>query len=309
MEETGSISVTEPIGEAIEWTRERLFEPFDLGEWFVFGFAWFLATLAKFGGPSVNYSGSSGESRVSVDADTPADFVDQILGAVEVWHVIAGLIGLAVFIGLLALLLWIGSRGTFIFLDATLRDEAAITEPWSDYQRLGNSLFVVRLLYMLVTGVLTIVGPGIVLAVIALTAGLSAVMIPLLLVALLLGLPFFLALAIGYQMLADFVAPVMLQRDMRCWPACKRFWNEVLSRYPGTFLLFYLLKGLLWFGSVFLILIGGCLTCCIGFLPYLFNVVFLPIGVFFRTYTLRMLAQFGPEWAPAGGSDPVAELF
>jgi hypothetical protein len=189
MEETGSVSVTEPIGEAFNWMQERLFDAFELGEWFVFGFAWFLASLAKFDGPSVNYSGSYGESSFSVDAETPSEFVDQILAAVELWHVIAGLIGLAVFVGLLALLLWIGSRGTFIFLDATLRDEAAITEPWSDYQRLGNSLFFVRLLYMLVAGVLMIVVPGIALTVIAFTAGLPAVMIALLLVALLFSLP------------------------------------------------------------------------------------------------------------------------
>jgi hypothetical protein len=43
-------------------------------------------------------------------------------------------------------------------------------------------------------------------------------------------------------------------------------------------------------------LLGCCLTCCLALLPYLSSVVFLPIHVFFRCYSLKFLEQFGEEW-------------
>jgi len=43
-------------------------------------------------------------------------------------------------------------------------------------------------------------------------------------------------------------------------------------------------------------LLGCCLTCCVALLPYVSSVVFLPVHVFFRSYSLCFLEQFGEEW-------------
>jgi len=39
-----------------------------------------------------------------------------------------------------------------------------------------------------------------------------------------------------------------------------------------------------------------CLTCCMAAIPYVSSVVFLPVAVLFRAYSLHFMAQFGPEW-------------
>jgi hypothetical protein len=53
---------------------------------------------------------------------------------------------------------------------------------------------------------------------------------------------------------------------------------------------------LLGLGAALLVLLGCCLTCCVALLPYVSSVVFLPISVFFRCYSLGFLEQFGEEW-------------
>src|SRR6476659_2465361 len=47
MEEAGrKIEIFKPFGEAFELTKKILFQPFDIGKWFVIGFAAFLANLS-----------------------------------------------------------------------------------------------------------------------------------------------------------------------------------------------------------------------------------------------------------------------
>ncbi len=307
------ISVAEPIGEAVTWTKNRLFHPFNPGEWFVYGFAWFLASLATFDGFSfkfnVNVGGPTGAPGDTFSGTPPSELLDQLLQWVGLAEVIIGVVIVLVLFAFLVLLLWLGSRGAFIFLDATLRDEAAIADPWHAYRKQGNSLFFVRLIYVLLGGILAIGSAGIGAVLFMLIDILSPLLIVGLVLCVLIWTLMFFVYMIGYQLLSDFVAQVMYRRDIRCWAACKLFWNDVLRAYPGTFLLFYLLKALLTIGSMFVLVIGGCLTCCIGFLPYLSNVIFLPIGVFFRTYSIRMLDQFGDEWALTTGDEQLAELF
>ena len=48
----------------------------------------------------------------------------------------------AVFL-LIAILLWISSRGKFIYLDNVVHDRAQIVEPWSRFRRLGDTCAIV----------------------------------------------------------------------------------------------------------------------------------------------------------------------
>ena len=48
--------------------------------------------------------------------------------------------------------------------------------------------------------------------------------------------------------------------------------------------------------ALILVMFLSCLTCCVAGLPYVGSVVFLPIYVFFRGYSLYFLAQCGEEW-------------
>lgn len=316
MQETGSVSVIEPIGEAMNWMQDRLFNPFNLGEWFVFGFAWFLAGLAQFGGGGGNVNVGGGPDGTVGGGDPgappPDELLDQAVSVLSPTVILMIVVGLLIGFGVLALFIWLGSRGTFIFLDCTLRESAAITEPWSEYSELGNSLFRVRLAYFIISaivGFLFVIGGGLGIYALVWDGNVSGGAIALIVFLVLLMACAFILLSLFYQLLDDFVVQIMYRRDMYCWDAFQLFWRELLSQYPGTFLLFYLMKFLLSIGAVFIMFIGGCLTCCIGFLPYLKNVIFLPVGVFFRTYSIRMLAQFGSEWSLDPQDEGVAELF
>ena len=44
-------------------------------------------------------------------------------------------------------------------------------------------------------------------------------------------------------------------------------------------------------------MIVGCVTCCVGFLPYLSTVATLPLAIFWRCYSVYLLQQFGPQYA------------
>ncbi|MEP6685738.1 MAG: hypothetical protein ABJB22_03090, partial [Verrucomicrobiota bacterium] len=48
------IEIFKPFGEAFELTTKILFQPFDIGKWFVIGFAAFLANLS--GGMNLNFN-------------------------------------------------------------------------------------------------------------------------------------------------------------------------------------------------------------------------------------------------------------
>jgi hypothetical protein len=39
-----------------------------------------------------------------------------------------------------------------------------------------------------------------------------------------------------------------------------------------------------------------CLTCCLAALPYIGTVIVLPVPVFFRSFSLLFLRQFGADW-------------
>lgn len=57
-------------------------------------------------------------------------------------------------------------------------------------------------------------------------------------------------------------------------------------------------------GLAIAVLVGTCLTCCIAGLPYIQSVVFLPVYVFFRCFSVCFLEQFGEDWRLIKGDEP-----
>jgi len=72
--------------------------------------------------------------------------------------------------------------------------------------------------------------------------------------------------------------------------------QELLPGNGWRFVGFYLMSFLFGIAAALLMLLGCCLTCCVAVLPYINAVVFLPLFVFFRCYSLGFLEQFGGEW-------------
>jgi len=83
---------------------------------------------------------------------TDIDVGDDLKGLSDVGHSFHSLlesavvlplivVGVVVLLALVTLLLWVSSRGKFIFLDNLVHNRAAIVEPWRRFASLGNSLF------------------------------------------------------------------------------------------------------------------------------------------------------------------------
>jgi hypothetical protein len=293
------IAYLEPFERAWERMKRALFRPFDLHKWFVVGFNAFLAGLAESRNGSVGEKGR-GDMTFREFLDWPN----------KAWAWLTSHPGWAIAIGILALvviaigitLLWLSSRGKFMFLDNVVHNSAEIAKPWREYRKEGDSLFLWRLVFGLVAvavfiafAVFFFVGARELYEV-----GWGRGLPVLLLVGL--GLTFLLLLIlIGYisLFLNDFVVPIMAKDRVPTVAAWRRF-LRLLGRHPFHFLLYGIIIFALYVAFVIVVLVAGLVTCCIGWLllviPYIGTVVTLPVWYAFRAFSLEFLAQFGPEY-------------
>jgi len=290
------ISITDPIQPAIAHARRILFQPFSARKWFVLGFSAFLAHLG--GGGSYNFNGNPFDHSASSggpDFRPVTTWISEHLPLVIALAILFFLILLA----LSVLFQWLSSRGQFMFLDGVARNQADIAEPWTRLGRLGNQLFGFRFKLLLAGFALLFIcgGLGALIALPDIQAHrFGATAITGLVVGggcLLLGL---LAILIISALLHDFVVPIMYHRLVGVTAAWATLRQELLPGNGWRFMGYYLMSFLLGIAAALLMLLGCCLTCCIAMLPYINSVVFLPLFVFFRCYSLEFLAQFGEEW-------------
>ena len=297
-----AISVTDPISSAIQRAKWITFQPFDLGKWFTLGFCAFLGSLGQ-GGFNFNVpggGGGGGSGGTTLPAGNPVDSVTGWISShVVETALIAGLFVLALF-SIAILILWLSSRGHFMFMDGVANNTAEVAAPWKRYRRLGNSLFRFRIFIM-----------GVFFLAIALIGGVATALawrdiqsntfgagaIAALVVAILLVVPTFIAIILVDWCTVTFVTTIMYARDATvsvCW---REFRQNVLNGHVGVFVLFLLMTFVLGMAVGIASMLLGCLTLCIGFLPYLSSVITLPLTVFMRSYSIYFLQQFNPEYA------------
>jgi hypothetical protein len=91
----------------------------------------------------------------------------------------------------------------------------------------------------------------------------------------------------------------MFLRRRRCLDAWREF-GGLLAAAPGDFIVYFLFQIVLAIAIFIMVVAVVLVTCCIAgcllALPYLGTVLFLPVLVFNRAYSLHYLAQFGPEY-------------
>jgi len=285
-----AISVIEPIGWALRRTGLVLFRGFSIRKWFVLGFCAWLAVLAD-GSltimPPIQLFGEMNKEMT----DAPGLFVLVAIAAV------------AVVITIALVLLWISSRGWFMFLDGVVHNRGAVKAPWREFRERGDSLFRFRV----VLGVAGLVGLIVIGGACLLVAWpdidaeefRTGAVVAIVLAGVLL-VPFGIAFALVGAVLRDFVVPVMFIRNVPVGVAWDILRRDILPGHGWVFVRFYLMWALLgltvWIVGMLPVLLFCC--CCLDRVPYVGTLIWLPWHVFARCYPLYVLEQFGAEWCP-----------
>jgi hypothetical protein len=300
------IGVAEPIAPAYERVKQMLFKPFDLTKWLTIGFCAWLAGLGESGGSggfngSNRFNGNNNSQPVERFRhfyDEARDYVMDNLGWIIPVTVAVVLLGLALWV----LMLWLSSRGKFMFLHCVALDKAEIEAPWSKFANAASSLFWFRLVLGLIRMVLMLpllvcIAITILQMVLQGEADFTGVM-----TAVCLGLAFILlslVFALIHKFMVDFVVPMMFLRGGSCVAAWREFY-ELLSANIWKFALYILfqivLASAIGIIVLFVILLTCCLAGCLMLLPFVGTVVLLPVLVFKRAYSLYYLAQYGPHY-------------
>jgi hypothetical protein len=284
-----NIEIFKPFGQAFELMKKILFQPFDFTKWLVIGFAAFLAGHFGAGGfsfpsPSRNVFFQQSQTAARLNFEQWKPWLPVII------------IGFVIFVlALVIVLMWLRSRGSFIFTDCIVRNRGAIIEPWREYRTEGNSYFVFQLLVMLVA-MAAVVVLAIVFVLLGFLAGghreLSGVVMAALLVPLFIC---WIAFSILINLIFLFMAPVMYRQRCPAPDAATQVLRLIFAN-PAPFILFCLFGIVLVLSMLVIGCAVTCATCCIGALPYVGTVILLPVFVTLRSFSLLFLRQFGSDY-------------
>ncbi|MBP7054062.1 MAG: hypothetical protein KBE65_23885, partial [Phycisphaerae bacterium] len=283
-----TVSVIDPIEPAFERVKTILFRPFDLGKWFVIGFC---AWLAQLGSGSSGPGGNNGRYNVSRDnirheAERAWEYVTHNLD----WILPVTIGGIVVFVGVWLLLLWLSSRGRFMFLYCVVQNRAQVTDPWGRFRGHGNSLFAFRAVLGLIAfgaALVPFIVGGIVVSLSKATLGFTPLTILALLAAGVYSVAVLIVAGVIGKLTKDFVVPIMYLHAVRP-TAAWRVLLDLVSVNKARFFLYLLVQAVIGMTIVTLVLMAACCTCCLAAclfaLPYIRTVVLLPVHVFTRSY-------------------------
>jgi hypothetical protein len=313
-----TISVTDPIGHAVNKTKQILFSPFSPEKWFAIGFCAWLAGLGSHGGGGGGGGGGihgdnvpSGSPSCSQEVHRVGQEIGSFISQNLPWllPVTVAIVLLIVVISIV--IIWLKSRGQFMFLDCIVRNRGAIAAPWAEYRKDGNSLFLFKLVLLLAGFALSLAAiiPIIFIVIMfvrnefrvflvgpAIAGGL------LLLALMVMGVVF----GVVKVLTEDFVVPIMYLRRT----GVKAAWKEclaLLSARPGVIILYllflFIIDLILGTLSFLCIMSACCVFCCVTWIflipfvgSYLITVLLLPLAVWRRSYSALFLSQFGPEY-------------
>ena len=297
-----NVSVLDPVTLAIDRTKLILFNPFELSKWLVIGFCAFLATLGTGkSGPRFNYNTGNrggGSQDFHQFISNAKEFTINNLG----WIIPLGIFIILFFIALALLLVWLSSRGRFMLLHCVAENKAEVKIPWAKFREHANSLFLFRIVLGLI-GFVVILVPVIFIAILifgSISAG--SPQIGALFGIIAIGLCVFvisICFGIVTKFTTDFVVPIMFLRTISVRAAWHEFLS-VLSLNKGRFLLYLLFHLVIGLVIMTIVMIGVCCTCCclacVMAIPYVGSVIFLPIFVFQRSYSLYYFKQYGSQF-------------
>ncbi len=289
-----AVSVSNAVEDAFAWMHRLLFKTLDVKGWLVLWFCSFLAGLAR----SPGQFSSSGQFSGGEPSKLPWNEVGQWVTVHLTMVIFVGVILFVVSIAIWMVMLWLGSKGTFMLLDGIVNGRAAVKKPWHAYRAISNSLFGARVVLWVAgaVGLIVIAGLGVLLALPDINAAHfgDRALVGAVTAGVLLFL-FIVAFSIVNALLMDFVTLVMYRHDMRVMPAVRFFLDHALKGRVFSYIVFYLLKIALSMLAGIAVTLATCVTCCLAALPYIHSVVFLPVTVFFKAYAIYFLGQQGDE--------------
>ena len=298
-----NISVTQPVGQAIERVKRLLFQPFDPARWFVIGFCAWLAYLGQTGFHG-GYNYQTGRSKSGTSSGL-GQALEQAWHYVlqNLWWIVPVAVAIAVLaVAIWLLVLWLSSRGHFMFLHCVALNMVEVQVPWQKFVREGNSLFVFRLVLGLSAFVVMVPLAAGITYLIWRMADHRALTLPgvmgvagLGIIAMICVLGF----AVVVKLTTDFVVPIQFLRGVKCVEAW-RMLLSLLSANIGSLIVYLLFQIVLAIAIFTLILMVVVATCCVAgcllAIPYLGTVLLLPVLIFSRAYSLYYLAQYGNEY-------------
>ena len=298
------IEIFTPFGAAFELMKKILFQPFDFAKWCVIGFAAFLSHLA--GGSHFNFPRSFGKGDWNYHSIThnAVQSHEHLPG----WAIPLIVLGVLVLVAVVLVLMWIGSRGKFIFTDCIVRNRGAISEPWREYRPEANSYFLFSLIVAFVIfGIIIVSFVPILLPFIQGWTGTAAAVTWSFGIVFVIGI--IVIIALGWSLVSQLMVPVMYRQRCRA----RKAFGEVLgliSSHPGPIVLYLLFLLVLGVGTAMVGCLLACVTCCVTAIPYIGTVILLPIYVLLTGFSLTFLRQFGNQfdvWATAASPElPVA---
>lgn len=276
-----------------------LFKPFDLKKWLILGFCVFLAQCGSVGGGGGGGGGGGfpppTTGKTAPLSGNPTRWIDDNMILV----IALACAGMVILIGIVLLVTWVSSRGKFLFIDAVVKNRAAVREPWKEYRREGNSLFLFRIVLgvFLLTYLTFAAGIPLLIAIPDFRSeifGFAGVFAIIAFGILMLGFVVF-TVAASF-ILNNFVVPTMYHRRVQAIEGWKIAWRELIRGHLGPATLLFLMMLLLGLPVGALVMSVTIITCCCTIVPYVGTVILLPIPVFFLCYTLEYIQQFGDDW-------------
>lgn len=299
------VTFVQPLSLAWRRMTTDLFRPFDIGKWFVVGFTVFLAELLDTG--LLDWPHHFGAQDIKDHTTRDIEEFLELPGVAWQWlqehtfWLILISFGIILILIILLVLTWLSSRGAFMFLDNVVNNRALVNKPWHQFRKTANSVFLWRVFFGLVIGIL--VGSFAVILFMIIGMFITNILpaIPIILIIGMILIAVFIAIVFCYisMFLNNFVIPIMYKHDVQVLKGWKKF-LELFRTHSGYFLVYGLLLFLLHGVVIIMVILIGIFTCCIGFIlliiPYISSVILLPISYTFRAFSLEFLEQFGPEY-------------
>lgn len=282
-----AVSMTKAFERAKDLTYRDLFVAPTANRWLVLALMTFLSSLGDTTSLRIptSWLGDLPNQANAWIAESYRTNFTMLMGLVS----IAGLVSLAVYL----LFLRLASRTDVMFADAVMTGTATFAEPWKRLKTAGDRIWIARVavqatMFVWVSGLLAYLLTRYdwdFLAMLSREA--LSTTLPFAGLALVLVGPALIALHI----LGAMILPIVMAYDVDALRAVMIFRDRVIAHHAADLVVFYFAYWMAGIVATMLTVIVTAFTCCIAAIPFVMQVVFLPIAYYFRALSIAFLEQ------------------